>query len=158
MALVCAHGETCMPILAAASGARDGLDYLSAYSGLAGAMLAGIAIVYAAWQNSKTKRDLIRERRLEFELGLLAEIRRQMSVTQFQHLAGYVGALVTNPSDEADLALLRAAIGVKSGPIGRARRDEVAKDARTRGADRQAEWLLAAAAEVDAAIQRRLER
>lgn len=135
--------------------ARDWLDYVGAFSGLVGALLAAAAIGYAAWQAARSKRDLIRERRLEFELGLLAEIRRQMSITQLQHLSGFVGALIVDPGDETDIPLLRAAIGVKSGPKGTRRRDELAES--NGPGDRFSRWLTEATVEVDDAIQRRIE-
>lgn len=135
---------------------RDWLDYVSAFSGLVGALLAAVAIGYAAWQASRSKRDLIRERRLEFELGLLAEMRRQMSITQLQHLSGYVGALIVDPSDETDIPVLRAALGVKSGPKGARRRDELAHA--NGSGDRFSRWLVEAESEIDTAIQRRIER
>lgn len=137
--------------------ARDWLDHVTIWSGAVGALLAAFAIGYAAWQSVQTKTDLVRERRLEFELGLLAEIRRQMSITQFQHLSGYVGALVRDTQDETDIPVLRALVGTKAGPNGRRRRDEIADAARGRAADPQADWLQCAAKEVDAAIQRRRE-
>ncbi len=137
---------------------RDWLDYVAIWSGAVGALLAAFAIAYAAWQSVQTGKALVLERRLGFELGLLAEIRRQMSITQFQHLSGYVGALIRHPEDETDIPLLRAVVGTKSGPAGKRRIDEIAEQARARAADPQAEFLKAAAAEVDTAIQRRLER
>jgi hypothetical protein len=79
------------------------LDYVGAFSGVLGALLAALAIWYSFTQAAKAKRDLIRERRTEFELSLLAEIRRQMATTKFAHLAGYVGALVGDPGDETDI-------------------------------------------------------
>ncbi len=139
-----------------ATSPNDWLDYVSAFSGLLGALLAAAAVGYAAWQAAQTKRDLIRERRLEFEFGLLAEIRHQMSVTQLQHLAGYVGALIVDPADETDIPVLRAAVGVKSGPKGMRRRDELARE-EGGGGDRFSRWLAEAEGEVDSAIQRRIE-
>ena len=136
---------------------RDWLDYLSAYSGLAGALLAGAAIAYAAWQAAQSKQDLIRERRLDFELRLLAEIRRQMSITHLQHLSGYVGALVVDQNDETDLPLLRAAIGTKAGQLGQARLRAIDSEADTLNQQRPAARFAAALEEVDQAIQRRIE-
>lgn len=142
--------------LAPLSTNRDWLDYLSAWSGLIGALLAGLAIAYAAWQAGQSKRDLVNERRLEFELGLLAEMRRQMSVTQFQHLAGYIGAVVSQPDDETDIPTLRAVVGVKPGPRGEALRREIADGAKRGNVDPHGALLVAAAKEIDEAIQRRL--
>jgi hypothetical protein len=137
---------------------RDWLDYVSAWSGLAGALLAGAAIAYAAWQAAQSKKDLVRERRLEFELGLLAELRTQMSITQFQHVSGYVGALVRSSDDETDLPVLRAVVGVKSGPRGNQLKRDSSAAAKERGVDPHGELLKVAVGEIDAAIERRLRK
>lgn len=136
---------------------RDWFDWVGALSGLVGALFAAYAIYYASRQSTEAKRDLIRERRAEFELGLLAEIRRQMSITQFQHLAGYVGALIADSADETDLPALRAAIGVKSGPNGRRYVANVRAEAKGERQDAQQQLLRTAQIEVDDAIQRRLK-
>lgn len=136
---------------------RDWLDYLAVWSGLIGALLAAFAVGYAAWQARETKRALIRERRLEFELELLAEMRRQMSITQFQHLSGYVGALIFDAEDETDIPLVRASVGTKAGPIGKQRREEFAARSKPFASlTPSAEWVKAAQDEIDSAIQRRL--
>ena len=128
---------------------------MSAFSGLAGALLAGLAILYAARQSVNAKRDLIRERRVEFELALLADIRRQMSITGLAHLAGQIGALVTDEQDESELQVLRAATGIKGTKSGARARDSVAD---TSSPNAQAAWVRVAEAEVDAAIKSRLLR
>lgn len=136
---------------------RDWLDYAAALSGVVGALLAAFAIAYAARSAAQSKHDLIRERRLVFELGLLAEIRRQMGVTQFAHLSGYVGALIRDENDETDLPVLRSAIGTKGGPIGQSLTSSIVGD-RPRGSSDAQQLLLARATEeVDEAIHRRLE-
>lgn len=147
-----------MLLMEACSGgtARDWLDYLSAWSGLIGALLAGAAIAYAAWQSAQAKKDMIRERRLDFELRLLADIRYQMSVTGLQHISGYVGALISEPSDETDVPVLRASLGIKAGPLGKARFGEIRAAARERNEDERAELMPTVTVEVDAAITRRL--
>ena len=133
---------------------RDLLDYIADFSGLAGAVLAAVAIWYAAWQSARSKRDLIRERRLDFELGLLVEIRSQMATTGLAHLSGYVGALIIQPSNETDLPLLRAAIGVKAGPEGKRLLLALGQHG---SRDQQGLRVKEAEAEVDASIQRRIE-
>jgi hypothetical protein len=137
---------------------HDWLDYVAAFSGLIGAALAAVAIAYAARQSAEAKRQLVRERRIEFELGLLAEIRRQMSMTDLQHLAGYVGALITDPEDETDLPTLRAAIGVKGGPRGEARQAQIEAQESYQPSVYGSMGVIKreAEAEVDAAISRRL--
>jgi hypothetical protein len=136
---------------------RDWIDYLSAFSGIAGIVLAITALCYSIWQSNQTKQDAIRERRVEFELGLLAEIRRQMAATGFSHLAGFVGALVVDPSNETDIPMTRAKVGVKATAEGQRMLIDLVN--RTKNASALPELALQTAmeAEVDAAIQSRLE-
>lgn len=143
-------------VLAGAEATRDWLDYVAAFSGFLGALLAAVAILYAARQSAQVKRDLIHERRMEFELGLLADLRHQMSITELQHVAGYVGALIVDRDDESDLPILRAAIGVKAGPEGKRKLAELhAKASGSRDTSRNSvlEMVLS---EVDTAIDRRV--
>lgn len=143
-------------VFTGAEATRDWLDYVGAFSGFLGALLAAVAILYAARQSAQVKRDLIHERRMEFELGLLADLRHQMSITELQHVAGYVGALIVDRNDESDLPLLRAAIGVKAGPEGKRRFAELqARASGSRGSSRNS-VLEMALSEVDAAIERRV--
>ena len=137
---------------------RDWLDYVGAFSGLVGALLAAVAIIYAASQSKAAKQDLVRERRAEFELNLLAEIRRQHSITQFQHLDGYVGALIADPTDESDIPLVRALVGTKSGPVGQQLKDGIHDEAKRDGHDVQDQLSRVAIEEIDSAIQRRLDK
>lgn len=132
------------------------LDYVGAFSGLVGALLAALAIWYSFRQAAKAKEDLIRERRFEFELGLLAEIRRQMSTTGFAHLAGYVGALIADARDETDIPLLRAVVGIKAGPRGQRMKEDVIAGEREGFPETQSKLQRVAEQEVDAAIQHRL--
>lgn len=143
-------------VVAIAQESRDWLDYVGIGSGAIGALMAAGAIVYAAMQARNLKRDMIRERRLEFELGLLAEIRRQMSITQFQHLSGHVGALVSDPTDESELAILRASVGVNAPEGAIRRKKDIVADAKRKEEDVQTALLKIAREEVDAAIRRRL--
>ena len=136
---------------------RDWLDYLSVFSGVIAALLAAAALAYAGWQTARAKRDLVRERQLEFELGLLAEMRRQMGVTQLQHLSGYVGALIRDPGDETDLPVLRAAIGIKQGPEGVRQKNALIGENRAGSSEAQTLVLKTAIREVEAAISRRLD-
>lgn len=137
---------------------RDWLDYAAAISGVVGVLLAAFAVWYASRQSADAKRDLIRERRLEFELGLLAEIRRQMSVTQLAHLSGYVGALIRNADDEQDLPVLRALIGTKSGPKGIELKRSIVGNEPAGSSDVQRRLLDRSIGEVDEAIDRRLNQ
>lgn len=137
---------------------HDLLDYLSGLSGVVGVLIALSAFIYSLVQSDRTNRRAIQERRTEFELGLLAEIRRQMSITGLQHLAGYVGALITDPENKADIPVLRAAVGTKATESGRIERDRISDTARGTGVDPRQALISHAEAEVDSAIQRRLDR
>ncbi|MFC6712448.1 hypothetical protein [Branchiibius cervicis] len=134
---------------------HDWLDYLSGFSGLLGVAIAVYAIYYASQQAEQTRRDVIRERRAEFDLGLLVKLRHQMSLTGEQHISGYVDALIRDPADEEDLPITRAVVQRKAGPLGTA---ELAK-LKGAAADVWAAksiYLPRMEREVDEAIQRRL--
>jgi hypothetical protein len=135
---------------------RDWLDYLGAFSGVIGAVLAAMAIAYAGFQSVAAKRDLIKERQLGFELGLLAELRREMGVTQLRHISGYVGALIRDPAEETDLPVLRAAIGMKQGPEGVCEMNALLARLAPGSPEAQTLVLRRAIDEVDSAISRRL--
>ena len=152
---LCGHGHGHDAIVAPER-SRDFLDYLSAYSGLVGALLAALAILYAAVQATNARKALIQERRAEFELGLLAEIRRQMSTTGLSHLSGYVAALIRDTNDESELRVLRAAIGTKSGPLGREEYEAALAGSSKGKYDPKSVIIPLAEVEVDAAINKRL--
>lgn len=141
-----------------ASPGRDWLDYVSAFSGLAGILIALVALGYSIWQANQTKLEAIQERRNEFELGLLAEIRRQMAVTGFQHLAGYVGALVVDPENETDIPMTRAKIGVKSTAEGKRKLAALKERAKDSSLSPELALIVEIEGEIDAAIQSRLEK
>jgi hypothetical protein len=88
------------------------------------------------------------ERRMDFELGLLAGMSQQYNTTfDARHVTGYVQALIRDPADETELLSLREATGVQT-------------NAATKAADDAA--ILASPpaaiqAEISAAIQRRLD-
>ncbi|MFI6832802.1 hypothetical protein ACIBG5_37205 [Kribbella sp. NPDC050241] len=136
---------------------NDWVDFLGAFSGVIGALLAAAAIWYAFRQSAAAKRDLIRERRLEFELGLLAQLRHQMSITRFGHISGYVGALVRDSANETDLPLIRAVVGIKAGPKGAAIKADIVGDEPAIASEVQERLLARGYKEVDEAIQRRLD-
>ena len=92
----------------------------------------------AAWE---AREDASRERRLQYELGVLGEMSRQHGITGLLHLGGYARSLVRADTPDDELALLRhleevfptqigaaksAAIDEEvdvSGPAGRGTRD-----------------------------------
>ena len=85
---------------------------------LAGAALAVIALWYATRAAQRAREDAAdaawdarqeaaRERRLQYELGVLGEMSRQHGITGMQHLSGYARSLVRTDSPDDELALLR---------------------------------------------------
>ena len=82
------------------------------------AVLSLLAVRYATTQAQRTREQAAaaaaegreqaaRERRLLYELGVLAEMSRQHGITGLQHLGGYVRSLVRADSPDEDLPLLR---------------------------------------------------
>ena len=61
----------------------------------------------AAAAAAEAREEFVRERRLQYELGVLAEMSRQHGITGLQHLGGYARSLVRADSPEEDLPLLR---------------------------------------------------
>ena len=105
------------------------------------AALAVVAIWYATRAAQRAREDASRERRLQYELGVLGEMSRQHGITGLLHLGGYARSLVRADTPDDELALLRhleevfptevgaaksAAIDEEvdaSGPAGRGTRD-----------------------------------
>ncbi len=82
--------------------------------------IALIALLYSIYQSSAVRREAILERRLQFELALLAELSRQWATTRtFGHLVGHLRALVTPTFNE--LHVTRAATGVAATEAGEER-------------------------------------
>jgi hypothetical protein len=103
----------------AASEPPPWLDYISAFSGVLGALFAAGAILYASRQTQSARRDLAHERRMDFELGVLAELSEQFATTGTDHLRGHLLSLIREEHDETDLPTLRALLGVRAGEVGK---------------------------------------
>ncbi len=141
------------------------LDYLSAFSGVVGTVLALAAFAYSLAQARKAERAALRQRQLQFELSLLAEASRQFALTRtFAHIAGHLRALRASSQAPDELRILRAATGVEPSPGGLADLAEL-RDNATRSApdDYQARQAAEVAVfdavtrEIDGAIQTRLK-
>lgn len=97
------------------------LDYLSAYSGVFGTVLALAAFLYSLRQARKSELAGLNQRRTQFELNLLAEISRQLALTRtFPHVAGHLLALRASSHVADELTVLRAATQVDATPAGQA--------------------------------------
>ena len=82
------------------------------------AVLSLLAVRYATREAQRTREEAAaaaaeareeaaRERRLQYELGVLAEMSRQHGITGLLHLGGYARSLIRADSPEEDLPLLR---------------------------------------------------
>jgi hypothetical protein len=68
--------------------------------------------------SQQAREEAAEERRLQYELGVLAEMSRQHGITGLQHLGGYVRSLVRPDSPDEDLPLLRVLEDVFPTPVG----------------------------------------
>ena len=145
----------------------DWLAWATACASLVTALLALFAVWYAGRLAQRTREEAAlaaqearaeaaQERRLQFELSVLAEMARQHSITGLQHLGGYARSIIRPDSPEEDLPLLRELEGIHptglgaakdreidaeldlSGPVGRGTRDL----RRTRAVGREIEDAL----------------
>lgn len=144
--------------------------YLVALCTVVAVALAVLALRSAATQAQRTREevaeqaelgraDAARDRRLQFELTVLAEMSRQHDITGLQHLHGYTRALVRSDADEQDLPLLRALVDVHPTEGGRAKLQAVDADAQAQGAgvrsNRDGLRSRAVGREIEEAIDRR---
>jgi len=92
--------------------------YVVAAATVVSAVLAAVAIWYATRAAQRAREDAAdaawdareeaaRERRLQYELGVLGEMSRQHGITGLLHLGGYARSLVRADSPDDELALLR---------------------------------------------------
>lgn len=140
------------------------MDYLSAYSGVVGTGLALVAFLYSLAQARKVEAEALRQRRLQFELGLLAEATRQLASTKtYAHIVGYLRALRASSASPDELLVARAAAAVDPTAAGEAklmqlRLSATATSAPGREAQQAAETAVLAAVsdELSEAIQTRL--
>jgi len=98
--------------------------------------LALLAVWYASTQAAAAREqaaeaaqlareDAARERRLQYELGVLAEMSRQHDITGLQHLGGYTRALVRADAPDDELPLLRTLMDVHPTELGAAKDREI---------------------------------
>lgn len=112
------------------------LPYVLAAAALLSLALALVAVWYASRQAQQTREwaaqdalqareEAARERRLQYELGVLAEMSRQHDITGLQHLGGYTRALVRADAPDDELALLRTVMDVHPTEVGAAKDREI---------------------------------
>jgi len=107
------------PSAAAAQVSLTGwLAYVVALAVVVSAVLSLLAVRFATREAQRTREhaaaaaaearvEAAWERRLQYELGVLADMSRQHGITGLQHLGGYVRSLIRADSPDEDLPLLR---------------------------------------------------
>ncbi|MDP9466708.1 MAG: hypothetical protein M3P31_05655 [Actinomycetota bacterium] len=94
------------------------LAHVTAVAVVVAAVLSLLAVRYATREAQRTREEALaaaaeareeaaRERRLQYELGVLAEMSRQHGITGLLHLGGYARSLIRADSPDEDLPLLR---------------------------------------------------
>jgi hypothetical protein len=87
-------------------------DEIGAFAGVAGVAIAVVALVYSVVQAKRLAEDSLRERRIEFELGLLAQMSQQWAASRtYAHLTDHLRALL--PEKSGELPLTRQLTGVR---------------------------------------------
>jgi hypothetical protein len=105
---------------------NDWLIYMTDASVVLAAVLALVSIIYSGALARKSSAAALAERRTDFELGLLADMSHQHSITGTAHITGYCRALVRDANNSDDL--LRATIGVHTNDATRRASDELERD------------------------------
>lgn len=72
----------------------------------------------AATAAQEAREEAARERRLQYELGVLGEMSRQHGITGLQHLGGYTRSLVRADAPDDELPLLRTLMDVHPTELG----------------------------------------
>ncbi len=103
----------------------DWLTYVTTIGTLIAGVAALLAVLFAVWEARRSREDLQVERRTNFELGLLAQLSEQHSITGVAHMAGHARALITPSASDDDIPVLRAHLGVRPTSAGEARRVEL---------------------------------
>lgn len=146
------------------------LAWVIAVSVVVSAVLSLLAVRFATREAQRTREEAAaaaaeareeaaRERRLQYELSVLAEMSRQHDITGLQHLGGYTRALVRADAPDEDLPLLRTLMAVHPTELGAARSraiDEEVEEAGIAGrGTRDTRRARVVGREIEEAIDRR---
>ena len=147
------------------------LAHIVAVAVVVSAVLSLLAVRYASREAQRTREEgataaaearaeAAQERRLQYELGVLAEMSRQHGITGLQHLGGYVRSLVRADSPEEDLPLLRVLEDVFPTPLGeqrsRAIEEQVEGEGLAARGTRDSRRTRVVGREIEDAIDRRM--
>lgn len=129
----------------------------------AAAVLALVSIVYSGRLERRSEAAAARERRADFELGLLAQISDVYSRTGLPYITGYVRALIRSDKNHTDLLVLRHQLQVHPNTSTAAADSWLVVESRSHGkertyADQDLQDMRAAAIprEIAEAIERRI--
>lgn len=110
----------------------------------------------------QAREQAARERRLQYELGVLAEMSRQHGITGLLHLGGYARSLVRADSPEEDLPLLRVLEDVFPTELGERKHREIEEQVEGEGlaarGTRDSRRARVVGREIEDAIDRRTAR
>ena len=108
----------------------------------------------------QAREEAARERRLQYELGVLAEMSRQHGITGLLHLGGYARSLVRADSPEEDLPLLRVLEDVFPTELGERKSREIEEQVEGEGlaarGTRDSRRTRVVGREIEDAIDRRM--
>ena len=109
---------------------------------------------------AQAREEAARERRLQYELGVLAEMSRQHGITGLLHLGGYARSLVRADSPEEDLPLLRVLEDVFPTELGERKHREIEEQVEGEGlaarGTRDSRRTRVVGREIEDAIDRRM--
>ena len=146
------------------------LAFVTAVATVTAAVLALVSIWYAARLAQQTRAEAAaaaqedraeaaRERRLQYELMVLAEMSRQHDITGLTHLGGYTRALVRADAPDDELPLLRHLMDVHPTELGAAKDRAIDEEIETQGlaarGTRDTRRARAVGREIEDAIDRR---
>ena len=137
------------------------------------AVLSLLAVRFASREAQRTREEAFaaaaeareeaaRERRLQYELGVLGEMSRQHGITGLLHLGGYVRSLVRADSPEEDLPLLPVLEDVFPTEVGERKSREIEEQVEGEGlaarGTRDSRRARVVGREIEDAIDRRMAR
>ena len=135
------------------------------------AVLSLLAVRFATREAQRTREEGLRaaalareeaarERRLQYELGVLAEMSRQHGITGLLHLGGYARSLIRADSPEEDLPLLRVLEDVHPTELGERKSREIEEQVEGEGlaarGTRDSRRTRVVGREIEDAIDRRM--
>jgi len=114
----------------------------------------------AAAAAAEARVEAARERRLQYELGVLADMSRQHGITGMQHLGGSIRSLIRADSPDEDLPLLRVVEDVFPTHVGekksRAIEEQIEGEGLAARGTRDSRRSRAVGREIEDAIDRRM--